>query len=430
MGISVVLMFISFFVFLVLGMPVAWVLLVSSFLYVFVKGAILPSVIPQRIIVMLDSFVLCAVPFFLLTAEVMNSGKITDRIFNFANAIVGHIKGGLAHVNIIASVIFAGMSGSMLADIMGLGEIEVKAMLDAGYDRKFTAAVTAASAIVGPIIPPSVVLVIYGYLGEVSISRLLIGGLIPGLIIAAYQLILVTIIAHRRDYPVSQERFEFKRAYNGFKSTLLALLAPLIIVLGITTGIFTPTEAAVVASVYASIIAIFIYKSINSIDDFFQCLKTTTLSTSRVMLICALAAVFGWILTWERIPQKIIEFVISSNLSPSQFLLVFNIIIIFFGCFIEGTALIIMITPMVMPLIHSLGIDPIHFGVMFIFNVMIGLLTPPFGLGLFAVSSIAKVDIYELTIELIPFSIVLLLALITITVFPTTVLFLPNLLFG
>ena len=428
MEIPLILLFLSFIIFLILGMPIAWVLLSSSLIYLFSKGT-LPAVLPQRVIVMLDSFVLIAVPFFIYMALIMNTGKITDKIFNFARIIVGRVKGGLGYVNIIASVIFAGMSGSMLADIMGLGEIEIKAMLDAGYDRKFSAAVTAASATIGPIIPPSIVLIIYGYLAGASISRLLVGGIIPGLTIAAYQMVIVYIISKRRNYPIEESKFEWKKLLIGFKNAFPALLTPIIVLGGIMIGFVTPTEAAVIASVYATLIAIFFYRSINCANEVFLCFKETTVTTSRILLICAFAAAFGWILTWERVPHRILELIIYLNISKLQFLLLFNLIVLFLGCFISATAIIIMLTPLVTPLFLSMGIDPVHFGVMFVLASMIGLLTPPFGIGLFAISSISKVDIYELSIELIPFVIVTILALITITLFPNIVLFLPNLLF-
>ena len=430
MELPVFILIFSFLFLLLLGMPIAWVLATSSFFYLFLKPDILPCVLPQRIVVMLDSFILCAVPFFLLTAEIMNTGKITDRIFSFANSLIGHFRGGLGYVNILASVIFAGMSGSMLADVMGLGKVEVKAMLDAGYDRKFTAAVTAASATIGPIIPPSVVLVIYGYLSEVSISRLLIGGIIPGLVIAAYEMVVVFFLAKKRNYPVSSTGFSLKKVTTNFKEAWLALLTPLIIVGGIGLGVVTPTEAAVVAAVYAILLALFVYRTIRSWTSFKKTFIISALGTAKVVIICATAAGFGWILTWERLPHAIMKFVLTAHLAPWQFLLLFNLIVIMLGCFIEGTALIIILTPMILPLIETLGIDPIHFGVMFILNIMIGTLTPPFGLGLFALSSIAKVNIYELSKELIPFTTVLIIALLMISFFPNIVLFLPNLIFG
>lgn len=424
-----ILLFLSFIIFLILGMPIAWVLLSSSLIYLLLKGT-LPAVLPQRVVVMLDSFVLIAVPFFIYMALIMNTGKITDKIFIFARLIVGRVRGGLGYVNIVASVIFAGMSGSMLADIMGLGEIEIKAMLDAGYDRKFSAAVTAASSIIGPIIPPSIVLIIYGFLSGTSISRLLVGGIVPGLTIAAYQMVIVYIISTRRNYPIEESKFEWKKLSIGFKNTFPALITPIIVLGGIMIGFVTPTEAAVIASVYATLIAIFFYRSINHANEVFLCFKETALTASRILLICAFAAAFGWILTWERIPQKILELIIDLNISKIQFLLIFDLIVLFLGCFISANAIIIMLTPLVTPLFLSMGINPVHFGVMFIFAAMIGLLTPPFGIGLFAISNIAKVDIYELSIELIPFLIGTILALITITIFPGIVLFLPNLLFG
>lgn len=430
MEIPLILMIFSFLIFLLLGMPICWTLLVSCFLYLFSKGTILPAVLPQRMIVHLDSFVLISVPFFIYAAEVMNEGKITDRIFNFANQIVGHVRGGLAYVNIISSVIFAGMSGSMTADIMGLGKIEIKAMVEAGYDRKFTAAITAASAMVGPIIPPSIPLIIYGSLAETSLSRLLVGGLIPGLLLAAYQATVVFYLSRRRNYPVSESKFECKKLFISLKSSWAALLTPIIVLGGIFSGVVTPTEAAVIASVYATVMAIFLYRSIKSANTFFLCFKNTSLSTAQILIINALAASFTWILTWERVPYRIVEFIVASNLNATQFLLIFNLVILILGCFLQGMAMIIMITPIIMPTVYALEIDPVHFGVMFVLCCTVGMLTPPFGVGLFAVSSISGVDIYELTVELLPFIMISILAVMTIALFPSIVLFLPNLIFS
>ena len=430
MEISLFLLVFSFLILLLLGMPISWGLLVSCFLYLFSKGNILPAVLPQRMIVMLDSFTLVAIPFFIYAAEIMNNGKITDKIFDFANQFVGNLKGGLGYVNIIASVIFAGMSGSALADIMGLGRIEIKSMLDAGYDRKFAAAITAASAVIGPIIPPSIPLIIFGFLAEVSIARLLVGGLIPGLLLAAYQMTVVFYLSHRRNYPVTGGKFEWKKVAISFKGSWMALITPIIVLGGISIGVVTPTEAAVTASIYATVIAIFGYRSMNSANEFLLAFKNTSLATSRILLICALAAPFAWILTWERVPYRIIEFITRADFSAVQFLLLFNLLVLFLGCFLQGSAIIIMITPIAMPIVYALEIDPVHFGVMFVLCVMLGILTPPFGTGLFAVSSIAKIDIYELSVELIPFVLMSILALVTITFFPNIVLFLPNLIFG
>ena len=388
------------------------------------EGSIL-AMIAQRMYAATTGFTLLAIPFFILAGNLMNTGGITNRIFQFANSLIGHVKGGLGHVNILASLIFSGMSGSAVADAAGLGLIEIKAMDDAGYDRKFSAAITAASSTIGPVVPPSIPFVIYGSITNTSVGKLFLAGFIPGLLMAVSMMVAVSIIARIRNYPKGK-RASLKEIWESFSAAILPILTPVIIIGGILFGLFTPTEAAVVACVYALFLGLVVYREIR-IRDLPRILWETTLQTVRVLFIISAAGFFGWLLIHQRIPDAVIVGLTSFSSSPEVLLLIIIGILLILGCFMEGIAVLVITIPIFMPLITRYNIDPVQFGVVMILCSMIGLVTPPVGMSLYAVASISEVDIWTLSKELLPYIVGILIVTLIIAFFPGLALFLPNL---
>jgi tripartite ATP-independent transporter DctM subunit len=374
-----------------------------------------------------DSFPLMAVPFFILAGSIMNSGGITERLFSFANKLVGHITGGLGHANILASIIFSGMSGTAIADAGGLGAIELKAMKDAGYDEDFSLAVTGASSIIGPIIPPSVPAVVFGVIAGVSIGRLFIAGVLPGLFMGLVMAGLVYHQSKKRNYP-KERKATFREILSATKSSFFPLLTPVVIIGGILIGVFTPTEAAIIAVIYSLILA-FVYRSI-TIKDLPRFLRETANTTVGVMLIVAAASLFGWILASEQIPQKLSQFFLANFPNKYMALLVINIFLLIAGTFMETIAALTILTPVLMPVVMGLGIDPVHFGIIMILNLMIGLLTPPVGMVLYVLAGVSKVPFEKISKAVTPYLIILAVTLLIITYVPQISLFLPDLLFG
>jgi tripartite ATP-independent transporter DctM subunit len=386
------------------------------------------SMVPQRMYAGTTGFPLLAIPFFILAGNLMNTGGMTQRIFRFAQCLVGHIKGGLGHVNVVGSMIFAGMSGSAVADAAGLGMVEIQAMLKAGYDRRFSAAVTAASSTIGPIIPPSIPFVIFGSMTGTSVGRLFLGGFLPGLVMGLALMITVYIVAEQRGYP-RERRATLRELLDSSLDGAAALGAPVIIIGGILAGIFTPTEAAVVACIYALILGLVVYREIG-LADLPRILWETLEHTIRVMFIISAASLFGWLLIQQRIPTMIVEGLMALTGQRWVLLLIINGILLILGCFMEGIAIMLLTIPVFMPLVARVGVDPVHFGVMMTLNLMIGLLTPPVGMCLYAVSSISQVPLWPLARELWPYIAALLVSLALITYIPGLVLWIPNLLMG
>jgi len=411
---------------MLLGVPVAvamGITAVGTFVLLG-EGSIL-AMIAQRMYAATTGFTLLAIPFFILAGNLMNTGGITNRIFQFANSLIGHVKGGLGHVNILASLIFSGMSGSAVADAAGLGLIEIKAMDDAGYDRKFSAAITAASSTIGPVVPPSIPFVIYGSITNTSVGKLFLAGFIPGLLMAVSMMVAVSIIARIRNYPKGK-RASLKEIWESFSAAILPILTPVIIIGGILFGLFTPTEAAVVACVYALFLGLVVYREIR-IRDLPRILWETALQTVRVLFIISAAGFFGWLLIHQRIPDAVIVGLTSFSASPEVLLLIIIGILLILGCFMEGIAVLVITIPIFMPLITRYNIDPVQFGVVMILCSMIGLVTPPVGMSLYAVASISEVDIWTLSKELLPYIIGILIVTLIIAFFPGLALFLPNL---
>jgi tripartite ATP-independent transporter DctM subunit len=414
----------SFTLLFVFGCPVVLAILGPSVAYVALHD--LPiELIGQRMAYALDSFPLVAVPVFIFVGNLMNQAGVTERIFRFADTLVGRIPGGLAQVNVFASLIFSGMSGAALADIGGLGRIEVRAMTARGFRRDFSAAVTSASAVVGPIFPPSIPLIIYGSVTNVSIIQLLLAGIVPALICVALLMGTVGVLALRRLYPRSPRWPTLRELWRDFLPALPALLTPVLLVSGMLFGLFTPTEAASITVVYVLLITAFIYRTLTPAHLWYSAYETLK-STSAILMIVAVAALFGWIMAIEQIPQMFTRGLLSFSKEPLVLLLVVNLILLVVGMFLDSTTATLLVIPILAVPLHQAGVDPVHLGIVAIFNLMIGLLTPPMGLGLFLVSDVAQVSMRDVLRELVPFYVPLLLTLAIITLFPDLTLWLPK----
>lgn len=420
--------FIVFMVLLFFGIPVVFALGFGGVLALVLQGTIPFELIPQRMIVSLNSFPLLAIPLFMFVGQSMNTTGVTEKLFDFARKLVGHITGGLGHVNVLASIIFAGMSGSAVADASGLGLIEIKAMEDSGFDTGFSAAVTAASSTIGPIIPPSIPLVVYGYIANQSVGRLFLAGIIPGLLMGVTMMILIYFIAKRRGYK-KEERPTLKELWKSFIGAIPALFTPIIMVGGITFGVFTPTEGAAVTAVYTLFLGFVVYKSI-TIKDVIENLKSSARTSGVILLILAFAGIFSFITSVAGIPMIISNFLISITSNKYILLLLINFVLLISGCVMESNAIIAIGLPILYPLINGLGINPIHFGVLMILNLMIGLITPPFGLSLYVVAGVGRISVSKVIKETLPFLIPLIITLLMVTYIPGLTLWLPELLMG
>ncbi|MBN2859725.1 MAG: TRAP transporter large permease [Sphaerochaetaceae bacterium] len=420
------LLFGLFIILLVVGTPISLALFSSSIVYMVINGLPL-EMAAARMAAGPNSFPLLAISFFILAGQIMNKAGVTEKIFDFADHLVGHYTGGLGHANVMASIIFSGMSGSAAADVGGLGAIELKAMKDAGYDEDFSLAVTGASSIVGPIIPPSVPAVVFGVASGVSIGRLFIAGVIPGLLLGGVVSLLLFIQSKKRHYP-KRVKATMKEIFISFRRAFFALLTPVIIIGGIMVGVFTPTEAAIAAVVYALILG-FSYKTI-TIKDIPDFLINTLKTTIGILFIISTATLFAWLLTVSQFPQTFSATFLSIIDNKVVGLLVINLLLLVVGCFMETTPAQMVLVPILLPIAVALGVDPVHFGIIMIINLMIGLMTPPLGLVLFVLSSVSNVSIEKLSIAILPYVLVILAALIVITFVPEIALFLPNLVFN
>ena len=418
---------ITFFVTVFTKLPIAIVLGFSSLMAFLVSGQYPTTIIINRIFAGLDSFVLIAIPMFILVARLMNESGASRRMFNFANACVGHYPGGLGHTNVLASVIFAGMSGSAVADSAGLGRVEIESMNERGYDGPFSAAITAASSVIGPIIPPSIPMVVYGTMAGASVVKLFAGGLIPGILLGLTLMIMVYVIAKRTPgFPI-EKKATGKELLIALQGGILPLLAPIIILGGIFTGIYTPTEASVIAVLYVLFLDIVIYKELKP-ADYKRIFLETVLDTGTIVIIIGCASVFGWLLAVERIPNRMVDFLLTLDTSPLVILMLINLILLFLGCFIEGLAIMVILIPVLVPLIIQLGYDPTFFGVIMVLNVMIGVVTPPLGMSLFVVSNVTGLSVGSISKAMLPFYIPLIVTLLLCSFFPQIIMLLPNLL--
>lgn len=407
------------------GMPVGFSLIFIALLFLIFTGSSGINFAAQQMISGIDNFTLLSVPFFILTGHLMNSAGITERIFNFAKSLVGHITGSLGHVNIMASLLFSGMSGSALADAGGLGQLEIKSMRDAEYDDDFSGGLTAASCIIGPLVPPSIPLVIYGVVSGSSIGALFLAGAIPGLLCCIALMCMSYYICKKRGYKVLP-RASKKERLIAFKEAFLSLLTPFIIIGGIFSGKFTPTEAAAISSLYALFLGTVVYRQL-TLQSLVSILKDTINNTAVVALMVMGVTVFGWIVAREQLPQMMADFFLGISDNPLILLLLINLLLLFLGTFIESLALLLLLVPFLVPVAVSVGIDPVHFGVMAILNLMIGILTPPMGMALFVVSKVGNIPFHTLTKGVIPLLIPLFIVLFLVAVFPQFTLWLPEL---
>jgi tripartite ATP-independent transporter DctM subunit len=422
-----ILLFVLLFGLIALGTPVAIALAGSSAVFILVTGQVPEMVVAHRMINGVDSFPLLAVPFFILAGNLMNTAGITTRIFAFARALVGWMRGGLGHVNVGASVIFAGMSGAAVADAGGLGAIEIKAMRDANYDPGFAVGVTAASSTIGPIIPPSLPMVIYGVVGGASIGQLFAAGFIPGLLMAGALMVMIWWYARRRGYPRDQA-FRFSTLGRSFAHAFLSLLTPVIIVGGILFGVFTPTEAAIAACAYALFLGLFVYRTLTW-PRFLRVSFDTIETTAVVLFIVGGASIFAWILTSNRAPEAFAAGLLALTENPIILLLLINLILLIVGCFLETVAAITILVPVLLPIAVQLGVDPVHFGVLMVLNLMIGLLTPPIGMVLYVLSRVAKLPFEQCVVATAPFLVPLVIVLLLVTYVPALTMWLPTLIY-
>ena len=407
-----------------LGMPVAYALGFASIVIMLLSTGMRWMTIGQQMMFGLNSFTILAVPLFLLAGNLMNKCGITTRLFRFARVICGWVPGGLGHANIVASFIFAGMSGTAIADAAGLGLIEIKAMDDAKYDHGFSCAITAASSTLGPIIPPSMPLVVYGTISGTSIGALFIAGVMPGAIMAVLMCLMVLFMAIKNKYP--RDSFpDKKEVIEGIAGGILPCMAPVIILVGIYTGIFTPTESAAVIAVYSAILGILVYREI-TLKDLINIIKQTIGDAIGICILIAVATLFGHVLVRALIPQTVMRFIVASVHGKIAFLIVLNLSLLVVGMFMETVSTITILTPIILPVALSFGINPIHFGIIMVLNLMIGVLSPPFGIVLFAINRVGNISMGKLIRVLIPWYVVLLLALFTVTFIPELTTWLPG----
>lgn len=422
---AAVILFVSFIGLIFIGVPIAFSMGLSSLFYLLLND-IPVIVIAQKLFSGVNSFVLLCIPGFVLAGNLMNTGGITKRIIKFSNAAIGHIRGGLGLANIIASMIFAGITGTAIADTTSLGAILIPAMEEEGYDVPFSVAVTASSSTIGPIIPPSLPMIIVGTLTGMSVAKLFLGGAIPGILLGLFLMAVCYYISVKRQYP-KDERKPLKYVFKSFFDAFWALMLTIIILWGILGGFFTPTEASMVASFYAFIVGMFVYKELK-IKDVPKIILATMKTSSAIMLLVGFAATFGWILASEQIPQLVAKFILSISSNKIIVLLLINFLLLFVGMFMETIAALIILFPVLLPVAVEIGVDPIHFGVMAVLNLMIGLTTPPVGVCLFAGASIGRISIGKATRAILPFLAVSLFVLVLVTFIPQITLFLPSLL--
>ncbi len=449
------------------GLPVAMAMAGASLVYILVTQSSPPFVVIHRMVSGIDSFPLLAVPFFILAGNLMNNAGITNRIYNYALALVGWMKGGLGHVNVVGSVVFAGMSGTAIADAAGLGTIEIKAMKDHGYSTEFAVGVTAASATLGPIIPPSLPFVIYGMMANVSVGALFLAGILPGIMMAVLMMLTVAYFAHKNGWG-ADVKFEWSRLSKALVETavvigwplllwlligklgfppqvtvaaalvalfaadkafnfqaVLPIMTPVLLIGGMTTGIFTPTEGAIAACVWALVLGFAWYRTLTFKSFVKVCLDTVE-TTATVLFIVAAASIFGWMLTATGVTTDIAKWVLDFTKEAWVFLLLANLLMLFVGCFLEPTAAITILVPILVPIATQLGVDPVHFGLVMVLNLMIGLLHPPMGMVLFVLARVAKLSVERTTMAILPWLFPLLGSLAVITYFPKLVLWLPK----
>ena len=423
---TMLLLFGLFAILVVLQIPVAFAMGLSSLAVIGFTQPVPLTIVVQRIGSGLDSFVLLAIPLFVLSGHLLNRGGIADRIFEFSAAMVGHIRGGLAHVNVVASMIFAGMSGVAQADAAGLGVVEVNAMKKEGFDGAFAAAVSASSAIIGPIIPPSVIMVVYAVMVQASVADLFLAGFLPGILMGLTLMVMIYwLVSTGRTPSPKPVPFSAKRLGTTFLRALPALMAPVLLTAGLLLGVATPTELGAVTAIYAAILGV-AYKELNY-SGLIEAARETLMTCGIMAFIIACAVPFGWVVATSQAPMKLAAFMMEFSDSKWVILAVINIGLLLIGCFMETTAILLIATPTLFPLIVALGVDPVHFGIILVVNLLIGTLTPPFGVILFIMMDIAKISLRQMVRAVIPFYIPLFITLMVVTYWEGFVLFIPRL---
>jgi tripartite ATP-independent transporter DctM subunit len=407
------------------GLPVGYAMICGSVLYLMLVGQDLGIVAEQLLNGMYQSWILLAVPLFILAAEIMNSGTMTERLLHFCEALVGRFRGGLAQVNVAQSIIFAGMSGSAIADAAGSGRLMQNMMTREGkYTPSFAAALTAASSVIAPIIPPSIPLVLYALVSDASIGYLFIAGIVPGLLLGLAQMIVVAVIARRRNFPVEQAP-PVREIPAITLQALPALMMPVVLLVGMRGGVMTPTEAAAVAALYGFVISAILYRSL-TLRQTYDALLASARSTASIGMLIAGGLVFNYVVTSENIPEGVRAMLSGFELTPIGFLILVNAILLVLGCVLEGTAILLIVVPVFIPTAEALDLDMVHFGVVVVLNIMLGLITPPYGLLLFIMTNIAQVPLRDIVSDLMPFLIAMIVVLALITFVPDIALWLPR----
>jgi TRAP-type transport system large permease protein len=419
---------IVFFLLILAGTPIAFALGITAVLhFVRMDKPVLLMLVPQNFFSGINMFALMAMPFFMLAGDIMNKVQITHRLVKLANVLVGHIQGSLAHVNILVSIFFAGLTGAAVSDTAALGTMLIPAMVEEGYDKPFSAAITAASSIIGPIIPPSIIMVIYGAMMNVSIAGLFAAGIVPGIIVGVALMVAVKYFAKKRNYPIGGQKYSFKEKVISFKEAIIPLLMPVIILGGILSGIFTPTEAAAIAVFYALFVGFFVFRNLK-LKDIPELIYNMVRNSGSIFIILSAAAILGWILASEQIPEKVGVMILQFSENKYIVLLIINAILLILGMFMDMTAALIILGPILHPLAVSVGVHPLHFGIIMVVNLNIALMTPPLGACLFVACGISKLTLEEISIAIWPFILVELLILMLVTYIPIISMFIPKLL--
>lgn len=425
----IILFLILFLVIVFIGVPIAFSLAATGMAIMVWQGIFNPIILGHIMYQGLDSFPFLAIPFFMLAGSIMEKAEITKRIMDFAYSIVGRLRGGLGHIAVVMSMIFAAMSGSGVATAAAIGSLLLPTMEERGYKKGFSAALIASGGAIGPIIPPSIPMIIYAVIAGVSVERMFLGGVIPGILYGLFLMAYSTYYAKKNNLPKETEKLDIKTTMINLKKATLPLLLPGIILVGIFSGMFTATESAVVAVVYALILGMFIYKKIG-IKDLPKIFLDAINNTATVMIILSTSAILNWVLTSQQIPQQMASALMSLSSSPTVILSVLMLLILVLGCFMDALALILLLSPMALSVTNSMGIDPIFFGVILVVNICIGALTPPVGANLFIASKIGNVSLEETSVQIIPMMLLAVLVLFICVLFPQLVLFLPRILLG
>jgi tripartite ATP-independent transporter DctM subunit len=423
------LVVVSFFFFLLLGIPVTFALLAASSGYVLFSGASGLNIIPIKLLRSTDAFVFLSVPLFVLAGRLMNQTGTTERLLNFSDVLVGRLKGGLAHVTIVVSMFFGGCTGTALSDVSAVGTVLIPSMVKKGFPRAFSAAVTAAASTMGPIIPPSIAYILYGAVSNVSIGDLFLAGIIPGVLVGVFQMVIVGIYAKKSDWPRRETKITGGEFLASLKAVSWALVLPVLIIGGIVSGFATPTEAAAIAAFYSLVIGLVIYRNL-PLRTLLAEFEESAVESGSVMVIVAAAALFGWVLAMEQVPVKVAEWIVGITTSPWQVLVLINIALLVLGMFMDSAPAILLVTPILLPVFDRIGIDPIQAGIMTCVNLITGLATPPVGCCLFAAAVISGESFERVSLATIPFLLSNLLVLVLISYVPWVTLLIPRVLFG